>query len=127
VVGWHSQPEVLACYRIHASNQTHDLTRTGRTARDIRRTLDAFGTALPADLAAAILPEARALHAREFLSAAKGATAAGSAELAATLLREALAIDADALTHPEFAALLQDPAQSALRRAIRSELLRRLD
>ena len=125
-VGWHHQPETLACYRVHATNQTHDLARTGRTARDIRRTLDTFATALPAEVAAAALPNARQHHARSFLTAARTAATAGDSALAATLFREALATDPDAAARSEFTDLLQDPSLAALRHGIRADLLRRL-
>ncbi len=125
-VGWHHQPEALACYRVHATNQTHDLARSGRTARDIRRTLETFATALPAEVAAAALPSARQHHARSFLAAARTAAAAGDGTLAATLFREALATDPDAAARSEFTDLLQDPSLAALRHGVRADLLRRL-
>jgi O-methyltransferase/8-demethyl-8-(2,3-dimethoxy-alpha-L-rhamnosyl)tetracenomycin-C 4'-O-methyltransferase len=122
-LGWHYQPETLACYRVHAGNQSHDLARTGRAARDIRRTLDAIAAMLPADLVAAVLPAARAHHAQGFLAAAASAQ---DPALAAALLREALQIDPDAAARPEFAAALQNPALPALRHAVSADLLLRL-
>ena len=91
-VGWWHQPETLARYCVHATNQTHDLARSGRTATDIRRTLESFAGVLPPDVAAAVLPAARERHARQFRAAA--AATAADPNVASTLLREALALDA---------------------------------
>ena len=121
-VGWHHQPESLARYRLHASNQTHDLAKTGRTATDVRRTLESFATTLPADLAASALPVARQLHARQFLETA---LATSDPVLSGNLIREAVTLDPDATARPEFARLLQSATQSGLREQIRSQLLRK--
>jgi O-methyltransferase/8-demethyl-8-(2,3-dimethoxy-alpha-L-rhamnosyl)tetracenomycin-C 4'-O-methyltransferase len=125
-VGWHHQPETLACYRMHASNQTHDLARSGRTARDVRRTLETFAHTLPADVAAAVLPAARASHAQQLLDGVFDAVQSGDAARAAELTREALALDPDAAGRAEFARLLQDPTHPSLRLQVREDLLRRL-
>jgi hypothetical protein len=121
-VGWWHQPETLARYRVHGSNQTHDLARTGRTANDVRRTLESFPASLPADIVNAVLPAAREFHARQFLASAAVAEPA----LAQTLVREALTLDPDATARPEFAPLLQSPALANQRANLRGDLLRRL-
>lgn len=88
-VGWHYQPESLARYRVHGANQTHDLARAGKTARDVRRTLEVFTTTLPADIAAVVLPAAREHHARQFLNTALSCAAGGDQALAARFVWEA--------------------------------------
>jgi glycosyltransferase involved in cell wall biosynthesis len=124
-VDWHYQPEALARYRVHAGNQTLDLARTGRTARDIRRTLDIFADVLPREMAVQTLPASRRFHARQFLSTALAQLQAGSQELAEHFLSEALAIDPDAPARLEFAQLLQHPLAASLRDFVRAALLRR--
>lgn len=121
-VGWHHQPESLARYRMHATNQTHDLAKSGRTATDVRRTLESFSTSLPKDLADAVLPISRQQHARQFLETAATAT---DSSLTSHLVREALTLDADASGRAEFARILQLPTHGALREDIRNLLLRK--
>jgi glycosyltransferase involved in cell wall biosynthesis len=124
---WYHEPEALACYRVHPDNQTHQLTGSGRVARDIRRTLELFAQILPAELAARILPGARQFHGRHFLDRAHHCVQNGNHALARKLLLEAIAIDPDGLARPEFARLLQQATFSALRHEVRSALLRNLD
>jgi protein O-GlcNAc transferase len=123
---WHYQPEALARYRYHASNQTLDLARTGRTAQDIRRTLEIFADVLPTDVAMQGLPFGRQFHARQFLGTALSHLQTGNQELADRFLFEALALDADAAERPEFAKLLQHPMAASMRDAVRTALLKRL-
>jgi O-methyltransferase len=123
---WHHQPEALARYRIHAANQTYDLARTGRTARDIRRTLETFAAVLPEAVAEQVMPSGREFHAQRFLIAAVQYLQAGNQDLARLFLWEAFAIDANAPGRPEFVELLQHPAAADLRHEIRATVLRRL-
>ena len=123
---WHHQPEALARYRIHATNQTYDLARTGQTARDIRRTLETFAAVLPEDVAKQALPMGRQFHAQQLLSAAVNYLQDGNQELARRSLWEAFAIDANAPGWPEFVEVLQHPAGADFRHEIRAALLRRL-
>ena len=124
-VDWHYQPEALARYRVHASNQTLDLARTGQTARDIRRTLDIFASVLPREVALQTLPAGRQFYARQFLASALAHLQTGNQELADRFLFEALEIDPDAPARPEFAHLLQHPAAASMRDAVRAALMDR--
>jgi hypothetical protein len=123
---WHHQPEPLARFRLHGANQTHQLAASGRSARDVRRTLELFAGILPADVATQALPAGREFFARQFLGATMQLLQAGDRESAARFLSEALAIDAAAAVRPEFLQLLQHPAAADIRQDIRAALLRRL-
>ena len=125
-VDWHHQPESLARYRVHALNQTLDLARAGRTARDIRRTVEIFSTMLPSDIAAQALPIARQLHAQRFLTTAMETLQAGNQELSGRYLYEALLLVADAASQPEFSNLLGRPTFSDLREELKASLPHRV-
>lgn len=123
---WHYQPEVLARYRVHANSQTLDLTRTGQTASNVRRTLEIFAHYLPNDIAAQAMPAARRIHARQFLATALSYLHWGNRELANKFLFEALALNPDAPTLPEFVQLLEHPTIPNFRHSVRDDMLRRL-
>jgi len=112
---WYHEPTVLACYRVHASNQTHDLRDSGRRARDIRHTIEIFARILPADMIGRVVPYVRQLHACRFLGFALVYAENGKPQTAARYLLEALALDPDTLLRPEFAKLLQSQALPSLR------------
>jgi len=122
---WHYQPEALARYRVHASQQTLDLARLGLTARDIRRTLEIFSNILPREVALRSLPVAREHHARSFFATALKHFQAGNQELAGRFVFEALAIDTTEQLRPEFIQLLLHPSAASIFHDIRAALLRR--
>ena len=94
---WHHQPENLARYRIHTDNLTHELAKSGATARDVRRTLELFARMIPANIANQALPASRQLHAQRFLATALRCLEVKNVDLANRLIRESLAMCADAV------------------------------
>jgi glycosyltransferase involved in cell wall biosynthesis len=123
---WHHQPESLARWRVHAANQTIDLARAGRTARDIRRTIETFAVILPPDVAAKALPMARQFHAHQLLGTALSQLRAGENELSARFLYESLLLVADAASQPELLALLRAPSFAELRQDLHAAIRLRL-
>lgn len=117
-LGWYHNTKTMAFYRVHDHNLTQTLTRTGRAAENIRRSLDIFAGVLPPDIAAACLPQARQNHARDFLISALECLHAQDGPTARTFLVEALKTFPDSCAFSEFAKLLQHPASGPLRRGI---------
>ncbi len=108
-VDWYYQPETLACYRVHAENQSRALAGTARNARDVRRTLELFADYLPADLAAEIMPVAQEYHGRQFFNTALACARMGQTELAQKFAMEAMRLDPAWLSRPGFTLLLNQP------------------
>jgi hypothetical protein len=111
---------------IHTSNQTLELHRTGKTASDIRRTLEIFAEYLPKDIASEAMPKARFAYARQFLSAALSHLRVGNHSVANQFVLEAVSLTRDAPALPEFAQLIQDAAAGKIRQEISGALLRSL-
>ena len=122
-VGWHYQPETLACYRMHPENQSHALAHVGQNARDVRRTLELFAVYLPADVLSEVMPAAQEYHSRQFFQTAHACLRAGNETLGKEFALEALAIDPNGVARPEFAHVLSHPGFAELRWKIRAMVL----
>jgi protein O-GlcNAc transferase len=122
-VDWHYCASALAFYRLHDQNLTNSLAKSGKTAENIRRTLDIFADVLPKDMAPLCLPGARQMHARQFLSEALAGIASRDAVVAEAFMIEALRICPDACAFPEFGRILQHRASGALRHRIAASLI----
>ncbi len=125
-LAWYHEPRTLACWRVHAANQTHELARAGTAAHDIRKTLEIIAQYLPPDVAAIALPAGREFHSRQMLGTGLACAQAGNLGLVDRLVLEALALDPDGPARPEFVPLLQHPHFTLLRNEVRAALLRRL-
>ena len=124
---WYHEPSILACYRVHAHSQTHELTCKGLTARDIRLTIETFTRILPADMVDRVITFARQTNACHFLRNAQFFAESGNQSIAIRFFLEALALDPDTLLRPEFVQLLQSPALPSLRNMIKENLLRQME
>jgi glycosyltransferase involved in cell wall biosynthesis len=113
--GWWYQPENLARFRMHRGNQTWLLNALGRTATDIRRTLEVAEEYLPAEVKQRFLPQARQLHGRNFLAQAAEVLNRGNTPLGLTLLRECLLLGGDAIASDAFFQQLARPEAAPLR------------
>lgn len=122
-VGWHYCTTALAFYRLHDENLTKSLAKSGKTAENIRRTLDIFADVLPKEIALLCLPHAKQMHAREFLTKALDGLASRDAPVAEAFMVEALRMCPDACAFPEFGRILQHRASSALRQRIATSLV----
>lgn len=120
---WYSQPETLACYRVHQANQSHQLAQSAQNARDVRKTLEIFAQLLPPDLLQEVLPVAQEYHARQFFNSALACYQTRNPRLAREFLSDALAIDPLGPGREGFAALLRHPAAADLREQVRLALL----
>jgi glycosyltransferase involved in cell wall biosynthesis len=85
---WVYVPEVLAYYRQHMSNLTHNLTQSGETASCIRRTLETFAKLVPPEKHG-LLQKARLSQSRHLVQGAYMALEAGHAGLGRHYLLEA--------------------------------------
>jgi hypothetical protein len=122
-VSWYYQPETLACYRVHAENQSHVLARSAQNARDVRRTLELFAEYLPPDLLTEVLPAAQEFHGRQFFQTAHSCLRQGQDALGRMFALEALAIDPNGVARPEFAHILSHRSFAELRMKIRAIVL----
>jgi len=117
---WWYQPENLARFRVHGQSQTDVLAQQGRTASDIRRTLEIAETYLPEDVKNRSLPQARMHQGQEFYNQAASALTAKpqpNISLGLTLLKECIKLGGDfplsdnfmlAMRHPLVTPLLKE-------------------
>lgn len=112
------QPEVLAQYRLHASNLTLQLKADGRASQDIRRTLEMVASYLPIELRRHTLAEGRRHQCRLQCAEASHAWAEGRADIGVMLLRECLRFGNDVMQLPEIRDLLARPEAAAVRQEL---------
>jgi hypothetical protein len=117
-------PNAVAYFRMHAGSQTRALLRTAQTAEDLRRTLEFNEQSLPPEMAQQIMPRARAHHASQMLRNAKAALDLKLSAAAERYIREACAINPDAVATPEFLECLKDPSLANLRQQFRELAMR---
>jgi GT2 family glycosyltransferase len=123
-VPWLYVPNAVAYFRMHPGSQTRALLRTAQTAEDLRRTLELNEQALSPDMAQQIMPRARAHHAGQMLRNAKGALDLKLSAAAERYIREACAINPDAVVTPEFLECLKHPSMALLRQQFREVAMR---
>lgn len=123
-VPWLYVPNTVAYFRMHPGSQTRALLRTAQTAEDLRRTLELNEQALSPDMAQQIMPRARAHHASQMLRNAKGALDLKLSAAAERYIREACAINPDAVVTPEFLECLKHPSMALLRQQFREVAMR---
>ena len=123
-VPWLYVPNAVAYFRMHPGSQTRALLRTAQTAEDLRRTLELNEQALSPDMAQQIMPRARAHHASQMPRNAKGALDLKLAAAAERYIREACAINPDAVVTPEFLECLKRPSMALLRQQFRDVTIR---
>jgi protein O-GlcNAc transferase len=123
-VPWLYVPNAVAYFRMHPGSQTRALLRTAQTAEDLRRTLELNERALSPDMAQQIMPRARAHHASQMLRNAKGGLDLKLTAAAERYIREACAINPDAVATPEFLECLKHPSMEVLRQQFREIAMR---
>ncbi len=87
---WWYHPADLACYRVHPSNLTKDLWKSGAAAGDLRKAIEMAERYLPVDVLRKSIPIARQKHAQRAMQQAFQAAKAGMNTGAWTLLQESL-------------------------------------
>ena len=122
--GWLHLPEQLATWRTdHAHQLTTQLLNSFATHLDFRRTLEIFARTLPKGVAAAVLPEARNLRTRRYLTGAAECLRNGRPDLAKRNVWEAFALSDAAVGLPEFIELIRRPDCDWLRAEMRTASL----
>jgi protein O-GlcNAc transferase len=112
---WWYQPENMARFRVHSENHTGTLASQGRTAIDLRQTIEFIETYLPEEVKQRALPVARQLHGRNFLVSAWNSFQSGNSDLGLLLMRECLRLGGSPPESTEFAQVLQHAGAAALR------------
>lgn len=87
------EPEPLACWRLHGSNDTLRLVSAGTDIQDLKRAIEVAQNYLPPEHAKAWTRQARAIHAQAALQTARVMLAAGRLRTAGYQIRGALALD----------------------------------